>query len=52
MRSLLWFVMLGDVRRLPYSEREGSVKAAITLPSRSNHEHRLSLGHVPSSQGV
>jgi len=50
MRSLLWFVVLGDARRLPYSEREGSVKAAITLPSRSTHEHRLAFGAYPRTK--
>jgi hypothetical protein len=52
MVSLLGVVVLADATRAPCSEREGSVKAAITLRSRSNHEHRLSLGRVPSIEGV
>src|SRR6516162_4259417 len=52
MISLLGFVVLADARRPRCREREGSVKAAITLRSRNNHEHRLSLGHVPSCEGV
>jgi hypothetical protein len=52
MMSLLGFVVLADARRPPCSGREGRVKAAITLPSRSSHEQRLSLGHVPSCEGV
>jgi hypothetical protein len=47
MMSLLWFVMLGDARRLPYRERDCSVKAAITLQSRSTYEHRLAFGAYP-----
>jgi hypothetical protein len=44
MISLLGFVVLADARRPPCSEREGSVKAAITQPSRSIHGTALALG--------
>jgi hypothetical protein len=47
MMSLLGFVVPADARRLPCSERETSVKAAITLTSRSNHEHVLASGTYP-----
>jgi hypothetical protein len=47
MMSLLGFVVLADARRPPCSEREGRVKAAITLPSRSSHEPVLALGTYP-----